>query len=42
MLSLGCDLSGVVKDVGPEVKTDIAKGDKVAGFVHGNNPVSQV
>ncbi|MCJ1442839.1 MAG: hypothetical protein MMC23_003336 [Stictis urceolatum] len=34
---VGCDFSGVVEEVGSAVKSEIKKGDKVAGFVHGSN-----
>ena len=39
---LGCDLSGVVEEVGEECKTDVRKGDKVYGVSHGGNLVSHV
>lgn len=32
---IGCDVSGVVEEVGPNV-TGFAKGDKVSSWVHGN------
>jgi NADPH:quinone reductase-like Zn-dependent oxidoreductase len=34
---LGCDYAGTVVEVGPAVKKDLKKGDRVAGFVHGAN-----
>lgn len=36
--TLGCDYSGKVVDVGPKV-TRLKKGDRVAGWVLGNNVV---
>lgn len=36
----GCDLAGVVEEIGEHVKSDVKKGDTVAGFVHGSNLVS--
>jgi NADPH:quinone reductase-like Zn-dependent oxidoreductase len=37
---LGCDLSGIVMEVGEECSSDIKKGDKVYGVCHGANLVS--
>jgi NADPH:quinone reductase-like Zn-dependent oxidoreductase len=37
---LGCDLSGIVEEVGENCKTDVKKGDKVYGVCHGANLVS--
>ena len=31
----GCDYSGIVQEVGKNVKTPFKPGDRVAGFVHG-------
>ncbi|KAL2169181.1 hypothetical protein VTG60DRAFT_6345 [Thermothelomyces hinnuleus] len=36
---VGCDYAGVVEQVGPKVTKPFAKGDRVAGFVHGSNKV---
>lgn len=36
---LGCDVSGIVEDVGEECKSDVKKGDKVYGVCHGANLV---
>ena len=38
---LGCDLSGIVEEVGEECKSDIKKGDAVYGVCHGANLVSR-
>jgi NADPH:quinone reductase-like Zn-dependent oxidoreductase len=38
---LGCDLSGIVEEVGEECKSDIKKGDAVYGVAHGANLVSR-
>lgn len=35
--TLGCDIAGVVEEVGGEVTKNFKKGDRVAGFVHGGN-----
>ena len=35
----GCDLSGIVEEVGSECKTEVKKGDKVFGMSHGGNHV---
>jgi len=37
---LGCDLSGIVEEVGSDCKTEVKKGDKVYGVSHGANLVS--
>lgn len=37
---IGCDLSGIVEEVGEECKTDVRKGDHVYGVCHGANLVS--
>ena len=37
---LGCDLSGVVEEVGIQCKSDVKKGDYVYGVCHGANLVS--
>jgi NADPH:quinone reductase-like Zn-dependent oxidoreductase len=37
---LGCDLSGIVEEVGEECKSDVQKGDHVYGVCHGANLVS--
>ncbi|KAL2159530.1 hypothetical protein VTH06DRAFT_2535 [Thermothelomyces fergusii] len=34
---VGCDYAGIVEQVGPKVTKPFAKGDRVAGFVHGSN-----
>ncbi|KAK3306440.1 chaperonin 10-like protein [Chaetomium strumarium] len=34
---VGCDYAGIVEQVGPKVTKKFAKGDRVAGFVHGSN-----
>jgi NADPH:quinone reductase-like Zn-dependent oxidoreductase len=39
---LGCDLSGVVEEVGEECKTHVKKGDSVYGVSHGGNLVSHM
>ena len=36
---LGCDLSGIVEEVGAECKSDVKKGDHVYGAAHGANLV---
>jgi NADPH:quinone reductase-like Zn-dependent oxidoreductase len=36
---VGCDYVGVVEQVGPKVTKQFAKGDRIAGFVHGSNKV---
>lgn len=36
---VGCDYAGVVESVGSLVRKSWKKGDKVAGFVHGCNPM---
>ncbi|KAL9086607.1 MAG: hypothetical protein Q9165_007050 [Trypethelium subeluteriae] len=38
--TVGCDLSGVVVDVGTEVKKPFKKGDRIAGLVHGSNAMN--
>jgi NADPH:quinone reductase-like Zn-dependent oxidoreductase len=37
---LGCDLSGIVEEVGEECQSDVKKGDKVYGVCHCANLVS--
>jgi NADPH:quinone reductase-like Zn-dependent oxidoreductase len=37
---LGCDLAGVVEEVGDECRTHVKKGDAVYGVSHGGNLVS--
>lgn len=37
--TLGCDYSGTVVEVGPQVKKSWKKGDRIAGFCHGANAV---
>lgn len=34
---VGCDIAGVVLEVGSGVRTAVAAGDRVAGFAHGGN-----
>ncbi|KAJ5260573.1 Protein TOXD [Penicillium angulare] len=36
---VGCDYTGVVQEVGNNVKKSFKKGDRVCGFVHGGNAV---
>ncbi|KAJ5124463.1 uncharacterized protein N7515_008288 [Penicillium bovifimosum] len=36
---VGCDYSGIVEEVGKDVKKKFKKGDRVCGFVHGANAV---
>ena len=36
---LGCDLSGIVEEVGQDCMSDIKKGDAVYGVCHGANLV---
>jgi hypothetical protein len=36
---VGCDFAGVVEEVGPRVKKEWRKGDRIAAFVHGCNAV---
>ena len=36
---LGCDVSGIVEEVGEECKSDVKKGDAVYGLCHGANLV---
>lgn len=38
---LGCDLSGIVEEVGEDCKSDVKKGDAVYGVAHGANLVSR-
>lgn len=33
--TVGCDFCGIVEELGPNTKSDVKKGDRVAGFVHG-------
>lgn len=37
---IGCDYSGIVEAVGPDVTNGLKVGDKIAGFVHGGNSVN--
>ncbi|KAH8602743.1 alcohol dehydrogenase class-3 [Bisporella sp. PMI_857] len=37
---IGCDYSGIVEEVGSAVTKDFKKGDRIAGFVHGGNPIN--
>jgi hypothetical protein len=37
---LGCDLSGIVEEVGEQCKSDVKKGDHVYGVCHGANLVN--
>jgi NADPH:quinone reductase-like Zn-dependent oxidoreductase len=39
--TIGCDYSGKVVDVGPEVKAKFDRGDRIAGFVHGVNAMQK-
>lgn len=32
---VGCDWAGTVEEIGPNVKREFKKGDRVAGFAHG-------
>ena len=34
---IGCDVSGVVEEIGVDVKTDVKLGDSVFGLCHGAN-----
>ncbi|KAE8371532.1 chaperonin 10-like protein [Aspergillus bertholletiae] len=36
---VGCDYSGIVEEVGKNVKKSFRKGDRVFGFTHGSNAV---
>lgn len=36
---VGCDYAGIVEEVGPKVKKQFKKGDRICGFVHGCNSV---
>lgn len=36
---VGCDYSGVVEEVGKDVKKPFKKGDRICGFTHGANAV---
>lgn len=36
---VGCDYSGVVEEVGKDVKKPFKKGDRICGFAHGANSV---
>lgn len=35
--TVGCDFAGIVEDLASDVHTDLKKGDRVAGVVHGSN-----
>src|SRR5690349_3621489 len=37
---IGCDLSGIVEDIGADCETDVKKGDHVYGVCHGANLVN--
>ncbi|KAI9824692.1 MAG: hypothetical protein M1826_007270 [Phylliscum demangeonii] len=37
---VGCDYAGIVEHVGAKVRKSFAKGDRVCGGVHGNNPAN--
>jgi NADPH:quinone reductase-like Zn-dependent oxidoreductase len=39
---LGCDVSGIVEEVGEECKSDVKKGDAVYGVCHGANLVGSL
>jgi NADPH:quinone reductase-like Zn-dependent oxidoreductase len=36
---IGCDVSGIIEEVGEECKSDVKKGDAVYGVCHGANLV---
>lgn len=38
--TVGCDYSGTVVEVGPDVKKSFKKGDRIAGFSHGVNALN--
>ncbi|RJE27154.1 oxidoreductase [Aspergillus sclerotialis] len=38
-VTVGCDYAGIVEEVGPKVKKEFRKGDRICGFVHGSNAV---
>jgi NADPH:quinone reductase-like Zn-dependent oxidoreductase len=38
---LGCDLAGIVEEVGSECTVDVKKGDRVFAVAHGANTVSE-
>lgn len=41
MLNLqGCDFSGIVEEIGSDVKSDVKKGDRIFGFVQGCNNIN--
>ena len=39
--TVGCDYSGTVVEIGPEVRKSFKVGDRVAGFTHGGNAVEK-
>ena len=38
----GCDISGIVEELGSECRTKVEKGDKVFGVCHGGNHVRRL
>lgn len=38
-VTVGCDYAGIVEDVGPKVRKQFRKGDRVFGWAHGCNSV---
>lgn len=37
----GCDYAGTVEEVGPDIKKQWKKGDRICGFVHGSNSLQK-